>query len=64
MGLLLFPSARILFSEDYEDVSAEALSNILAERIRTAKIPQMVVTMGGEGAVYADQNGNKGVSGT
>lgn len=53
--------AGILFSEDYEDVSAEALSNILAERIRTAQIPQMVVTMGGEGAVYADQNGNKGV---
>ena len=53
--------AGILFSEDYEDVTAEALCNILAERIRTAQIPQMVVTMGGEGAVYVDENGNKGV---
>ena len=50
--------AGILFSEDYEDVTAEALCNILAERIRTAQIPQMVVTMGGEGAVYVDENGN------
>ena len=53
--------AGILFSEDYEDVTAEALCNILAERIRTAQIPQMVVTMGGEGAVYVDENGNKGL---
>ena len=53
--------AGILFSEDYEDVTAEALCNILAERIRTAQIPQMMVTMGGEGAVYVDENGNKGV---
>lgn len=53
--------AGILFSEDYEDVSAEALANILAERIRTAQIPQMVVTMGGDGAVYVDDHGNKGV---
>ena len=53
--------AGILFSEDYEDVSAEALANILAERIRSAQIPQMVVTMGGDGAVYVDEHGNKGV---
>lgn len=53
--------AGILFSEDYEDVSAEALANIMAERIRTAQIPQMVVTMGGDGAVYVDDHGNKGV---
>ena len=53
--------AGILFSEDYEDMTAEELSEILPERIRSAQIPQMVVTMGGEGAVYADQEGNKGV---
>ncbi len=53
--------AGILFSEDYEDVTAEELSNILAERIRTAQIPQMVVTMGGDGAVYVDEKGNRGV---
>ena len=53
--------AGLLFSENYENVPAENLAEVIAERIRTAKIPQMVVTMGGEGAVYADQEGNKGV---
>ena len=53
--------AGILFSEDYENVTAEEMSEILAQRIRTAKIPKMVVTMGGEGAAYADQEGDKGV---
>lgn len=53
--------AGILFSEDYENTPAEELAGILAERIRSAKISQMVVTMGGDGAVYADQEGNQGV---
>ena len=53
--------AGILFSEDYENMTAEELSEILPERIRSAQIPQMVVTMGGNGAVYADQDGNQGV---
>ena len=53
--------AGILFSEDYENMTAEELSEVLPERIRSAQIPQMVVTMGGNGAVYADQDGNQGV---
>ena len=53
--------AGILFSEDYEQTTAEELAEILPERIRSAKIPQMVVTMGGDGAVYADREGNKGI---
>ena len=53
--------AGILFSEDYEQMTAEELSEVLAERIRSAQIPKMVVAMGGDGAVYADQNGEKGV---
>ena len=53
--------AGLLFSENYENIPAENLAEVIAERIRTAKIPQMVVTMGGDGAVYADQEGNKGV---
>ncbi len=53
--------AGILFSEDYENLTAEELSEILVERIRSAKIPKMVVTMGEQGAVYADQNGDRGV---
>lgn len=42
-----------LFSEDYTDKTPEELSEILADRIKSARIRQMVVTMGGEGAVYA-----------
>lgn len=53
--------AGILFSEDYEHMNAEQLSQILSERIRNAKIPKMVVTMGGEGAAYADAEGEYGV---
>lgn len=53
--------AGILFSEDYEQTTAEELAEILPERIRSAQIPQMVVTMGGDGAVYADREGNKGI---
>lgn len=53
--------AGILFSEDYENLTAEELSGILVERIRSAKIPKMVVTMGEQGAVYADQSGDRGV---
>lgn len=47
--------AGILFSENYENVTPEEMTDILADRIRSAKIPKMVVTMGGDGAVYADQ---------
>lgn len=53
--------AGILFSEDYEQMTAEELAEILPKRIRSAQIPQMVVTMGGDGAVYADREGNKGI---
>ena len=52
--------AGILFSENYENVTPEEMTDILADRIRSAKIPKMVVTMGGEGAVYADSHGNRG----
>lgn len=53
--------AGILFSEDYENVSPEDLADILLERIRSATISKMVMTMGDKGAVYADENGDKGV---
>jgi pseudouridine kinase len=39
----------------------EEMRDILAEKVKRAKIPKMVVTMGGDGAVYADQHGNKGI---
>ena len=53
--------AGILFLDDYEDKTPEEMRDILAERIVAANIPSMVVTMGGEGAVYASQQGEKGV---
>jgi len=52
--------AGILFMDDYEGKSPEEMQDILSERVVRARIPSMVVTMGGEGAVYADCNGNKG----
>ena len=53
--------AGILFSEDYENITPEELCAILPDRIRSAKIPQMVVTMGKAGAVYATLEGDAGV---
>lgn len=53
--------AGILFLEDYEQTSPEELAKHLLEKIRLAEIPKMVVTLGGDGAVYVDQNGETGV---
>lgn len=53
--------AGILFTEDYSNNTPEEMCDFLAEKVRLAQIPSMIVTMGGEGAVYADKNGNKGI---
>ena len=53
--------AGILFLDDYEDKSPEEMRDILAERIIAANIPSMVVTMGGDGAVYANLQGEMGI---
>lgn len=53
--------AGILFMDDYEGKTPEELCDILSERVTRARIPAMVVTMGGQGAVYADYEGNKGI---
>ena len=52
--------AGILFSDDYSGKSAEEMIDILSQKVRAARIPSMIVTMGGEGAVYADIHGDKG----
>ena len=52
--------AGILFLDDYSGKSAEEMQIILADRVKRAGIPSMVVTMGGEGAVYVDLDGNSG----
>lgn len=52
--------AGIFFTDDYMEKSPEELTGILSERLKVANIPAMVVTMGKEGAVYADIHGEKG----
>ena len=51
----------MLFIDDYMDKTPLELCDILAQKVTGAQIPSMVVTMGAQGAVYADCQGNKGV---
>lgn len=53
--------AGILFVTDFSALSPEELSEELARRVEHANIPSMVVTMGGEGSVYAKRDGEHGV---
>lgn len=53
--------AGILFLEDYSETEPEEMRDILAEKIKSANIQSMIVTMGAKGAVYADVHGNKGL---
>ena len=52
--------AGILFSDDYSDKSQEEMVEILSQKVVAARIPSMIVTMGSDGAVYADCNGDRG----
>ena len=52
--------AGLLFFDNYSDKTAEEMVNILSEKVMAAQIPSMIVTMGGDGAVYADMYGDKG----
>lgn len=52
--------AGLLFFDDYSDKTPAEMADILSERVQAAQIRSMIVTMGGEGAVYADIHGNKG----
>ena len=53
--------AGILFVTDFSEMGPEELCEALSERVISARIPSMVVTMGSRGAVYADRNGGKGI---
>lgn len=50
-----------LFSEEYEGKSLEELREVLIRKITSANIPRMVVTLGDQGAIYADLNGESGI---
>ena len=52
--------AGLLFFDDYSQKTPDEMVEILSEKVIAAQIPSMIVTMGGDGAVYADLNGEKG----
>lgn len=52
--------AGILFLDDYSGKTPEEMMHIISDRVIRAKIPSMVVTMGAQGAVYADMQGDMG----
>lgn len=52
--------AGALFLEDYENYTSEQILEELPDKIRRAGFSRMVVTLGANGAVYADQNGESG----
>lgn len=52
--------AGMLFFEDYSETSTEEMVEIIATRSKAAQIPAIIVTMGGDGAVYANLEGEKG----
>ena len=75
-GVTLAPKThpRILFRGKVDTLEAQLilcrlrvprfggeLKEILALKIRSARIPRMIVTMGSQGAVYADCTGERGV---
>ena len=52
--------AGMLFADDYSERSKEEMVEIISRKVIAAQIPSMIVTMGGDGAVYADKFGDKG----
>ena len=53
--------AGLFFMDDYDDKSPEEMRDILVSKVVKANIPSMVVTMGAQGSVYADNKGNCGI---
>ena len=53
--------AGILFADDFSEKTPEELCEIVSDKVSQASFPALVVTMGGEGSVYADYTGVKGI---
>lgn len=49
-----------LFLNDYENYTPLQMEQMLRGKVVSAQIPAMVVTLGDQGAVYADMDGNSG----
>ena len=52
--------AGILFSSEFSGCEPDSLARQLSERVIGARIPAMVVTLGADGAVWADREGMYG----
>lgn len=52
--------AGMLFFDDFSEKSADEMISIISVKSAAARINSMIVTMGGDGAVYANTNGEKG----
>lgn len=52
--------AGIFFMDDFESLSAEELLPILSKRVEQGKISSMIVTLGRDGAIYAENGGKSG----
>lgn len=52
--------AGMLFFDDYSEKSPDEVVQIISDKARAAQIPSIIVTMGGDGAVYAALTGEKG----
>ena len=52
--------AGLLFLDDYSGKTPAEMQKIVCDKVVRAKIPSMVVTLGGDGAVFAECNGNSG----
>ena len=52
--------AGMLFSDDYSNRTPAEMVEIVSQKVMAAQIPSMIVTMGGDGAVFADKFGDKG----
>lgn len=53
--------AGIYFADDYSRYSPDRMLEILKGKVRTARIPRIIVTMGGQGSVYASEEGEYGI---
>ena len=52
--------AGLLFCTDFSENTPQELVEMISQRVIQARIPKLVVTLGSQGAVYADCNGDKG----
>ena len=52
--------AGMLFSEDFEEMNLEEMASSLSSYVVKAQFPQMIMTLGSQGAIYAEQNGHFG----